>query len=59
VPTGITIGNVFRKNGGQALETGLWAVEVHFGYRAVERVQRRRPPAKPAFPQVTAWRASL
>ena len=45
VPTGITGGNVFRKNGGQALEAGLRAVQVSFGDRAVEGVQRRRRDA--------------
>ena len=45
VPTGITGGNAFRKNGGQALEAGLRAVQVSFGDRAVEGVQRRRRDA--------------
>ena len=45
VPTGITGGNAFRKNGGQALEPGLRAVQVRFGDRAVEGVQRRRRDA--------------
>ena len=45
VPTGITGGNAFRRNGGQALEAGLRAVQVSFGDRAVERVQRRRSDA--------------
>src|SRR5437764_11208256 len=45
VPTGITGGNIFRKNGGQALEAGLRAVQVSFGDRAVEGVQRRRRDA--------------
>ena len=34
MPTGITGGNVLRKNGGQALEAGLRAVQVGFGDRA-------------------------
>ncbi len=38
VPTGITGGNAFRRYGGQALEAGLWAVQVRFGDRAVEGV---------------------
>jgi hypothetical protein len=35
VPTGITGGNVFRKNGSQALEAGLRAVQVTFGDRTM------------------------
>ena len=45
VPAGITGGNAFRMNGGQALESGLRAVQVSFGDRAVEGVQRRRRDA--------------
>jgi len=45
VPTGITGGNVIRKNGGQVIEAGLRAVQVSFGDRAVEGVQRRRRDA--------------
>src|SRR5262249_58052859 len=45
VPTGISGGNVGRRNGGQALEAGLWAVEVGFGDRAAQDVQRRRRDA--------------
>jgi hypothetical protein len=45
VPTGIAGGNARRKNGGQALEAGLRAVQVSFGDRAAEGVQRRRRAA--------------
>ena len=45
VPTGISGGNAFRRNGGQALEAGLRAVQVRLGDRAVERVQRGRRDA--------------
>src|SRR5262245_31660042 len=41
VPAGITGGNAGRRNGGQALEAGLGAVEVRFGDRAAQGVQRR------------------
>ena len=42
VPAGITSGNMFRRNGGQAIEAGLRAVQVRFGDRAIEGVQGRR-----------------
>jgi hypothetical protein len=45
VPTGISGRNVLWNNGGQALEAGSRAVQVCFGDRAVERVQRRRRDA--------------
>ena len=45
VPTGITGGNAFRRNGGQAIEAGLRALQVSFGDRAVEGVERRRRDA--------------
>ncbi len=45
VPTRIAVGNVFWKNGGQAIEGGLRAAQVCFGDRAVEGVQRRRRDA--------------
>ena len=45
VPTGITGGNARQRNGGQALKAGLRAVQVSFGDRAVEGVQRRRRDA--------------
>ncbi len=45
VPTGIAGGNVFWKNGGQALEAGLRAMQVSFCDRAVQGVQRRRRDA--------------
>src|ERR1700722_7054320 len=45
VPTGITGGNALWRNGGQAVEAGLRAVQVSFGDRAVEGVQRRRRDA--------------
>ncbi len=45
VPTGITGENAFRRNSGQAIKTGLWAMQIRFGDRAVEPVQRRRRDA--------------
>ena len=45
VPAGIAGGDVFRTNGGQAVEAGLRAVQVGFGDGAVERVDRRRRDA--------------
>ena len=45
VPTGITGGNAFRKNGGQAVEAGLRAVRVSFGNGTVGGVQGRRGDA--------------
>ena len=45
VPTRVAGGDVVRVNGGQAVEAGLRAVQVGFGDRAVEGVQRRRRDA--------------
>ena len=36
VPTGISGGNTFRKNGSQAIEAGLGAVQVGLDDRAIE-----------------------
>jgi hypothetical protein len=48
VPTRITGGNVFRRNGGQALEAGLQAVQVSFGDRFFGCVRARPVSGLPA-----------